>query len=142
MHAAHAQAVARLTRVVEGAVAEVDLTPPQYRFLVFLSAGPSAASPLARGLAVSRPSLTALADGLVQRGLVERHPNADDRRQVDHTLTDAGRSALAVGDEAVQRRLGGLLSRLPPAQRRRACDGLELWLAALDAARAERLAAR
>ncbi len=139
LSADHARAAARLGKVVEKAVGEVDLTLPQYRMLAHLASGTEAASVLAGNLAVSRPSLTALADGLVGRGLVERQPWPGDRRRVDHVLTDAGRAVLETADEAVQRRLSGLLDHLPRAQRRRAADGLALWLAALDAARAERL---
>jgi long-chain acyl-CoA synthetase len=140
--AGHAQAAARLGKVVEKAVGEVDLTLPQYRMLAFLAEGTSAASVLAGNLAVSKPSLTALADGLVARGLVERRPAAGDRRRVDHVLTTAGRSALTAADAAVQARLEGLLAHLPRAARRRAADGLALWLDALDAARSQRLAQR
>lgn len=139
----HARAAARLGKVAELALGEVDLSLPQYRMLAFLhSDGSSAASALAGKLAVSRPSLTALADGLVSRGMVERRPYEGDRRRVDHVLTAEGRAALAAGDEAVERRLTDLLSNLDPARRRRAAEGLALCLDALDAARAQRLAAR
>ena len=138
----HARAAARLAKAVEKAVGEVDLTLPQYRMLAHLASGTAAASVLAGTLAVSRPSLTALADGLVARGFVERQAAPGDRRRVDHVLTPAGREALAAADGAVQDRLDGLLRRLPRAQHRRAADGLALWLAALDAARTERLASR
>ena len=140
--AGHARATARLGKVVEKAVGEVDLTLPQYRMLAHLSEGTSAASVLAGNLAVSKPSLTALADGLVARGFVERRAAAGDRRRVDHVLTADGRSALAAADAAVQTRLDGLLRHLPRNARRRAVDGLALWLVALDAARNERLAQR
>ena len=138
----HARAAARLGKVVERAVGEVDLTLPQYRMLAHLASGTAAASVLAGTLAVSRPSLTALADGLVARGLVERRSDPGDRRKVDHVLTPGGRAALDAADDAVQERLDGLLRHLPRSQRRRAADGLALWLAALDAARTERQAAR
>ena len=140
--AGHARAAARLGKVVEKAVGEVDLTLPQYRMLAHLAEGSSAASVLAGNLAVSRPSLTALADGLVARGLVTREACAGDRRRVDHVLTASGHESLAAADRAVEDRLGGLLRHLPRGSRRRAVDGLALWLEALDAARAERLAAR
>jgi hypothetical protein len=48
----------------------------------------------------------------------------------------------AAADTAVETRLEGLLAHLPRPSRRRAADGLALWLAALDAARNERLAHR
>jgi long-chain acyl-CoA synthetase len=142
VRAGHARAAARLGKVVEKAVGEVDLTLPQYRMLAHLAEGTSAASVLAGNLAVSKPSLTALADGLVARGLVERRPAAGDRRRVDHVLTADGRAALTAADTAVEARLGGLLQHLPRPQRRRAAEGLALWLTALDAARSERLARR
>ncbi len=138
----HARAAARLGKAVEKAVGEVDLTLPQYRMLAYLSEGTSAASVLAGNLAVSKPSLTALADGLVARGLVERRAAPGDRRRVDHVLTGEGRAALAAADEAAGRRLDDLLVHLPRAARRKAAEGLALWLTALDAARTERLAHR
>jgi len=73
---------------------------------------------------------------------VERRPAPGDRRRVDLVLTRDGRSALAAADAAVQARLDGLLGHLPRNARRRAADGLALWLDALDAARSERLARR
>ncbi|CAN5628219.1 hypothetical protein BH18ACT1_BH18ACT1_12240 [soil metagenome] len=136
----HARAAARLAKAVERALGDVDLTLPQYRMLAHLAEGTSAASALAGNLAVSRPSLTALADGLVARGFVERRAYVGDRRRVDHLLTPDGREALAAGDEAVERRLAEVLLHLPRSQRRRATEGLALWLTALDAARTERLA--
>ena len=138
----HARAAARLGKVVEKAVGEVDLTLPQYRMLAHLAGGTSAASVLAGSLAVSKPSLTALADGLVARGLVERHAAEGDRRRVDHVLTSAGQEALDAADAAVQARLDGLLLHLPRGARRRAVEGLGLWRTALDAARNERWGAR
>jgi long-chain acyl-CoA synthetase len=136
----HARAAARLGKTVERAVGEADLTLPQYRMLAHLASGTSAASVLAGNLAVSRPSLTALADGLVARGLVERRAAPGDRRRVDHVLTEQGRAALADADEAAERRLADLLAHLPRGARRKAAEGLALWLEALDAARANRLA--
>ena len=63
---------ARLARQVELGLASVDLTLSQYRILILLVEGKEAASSLADKLAVSRPSVTAVVDGLVQRGAVER----------------------------------------------------------------------
>jgi long-chain acyl-CoA synthetase len=93
-----ARVLARLARIVESSLGDADLSLPQYRLLAFLSQGDWAASALADRLDVSRPSVTSLVDGLVKRGLVERRPSTDDRRRVDHVLTDAGRSALEAAD--------------------------------------------
>ena len=69
-----------------------------------LGDGCEAASVLADKLAVSRPSVTGVVDGLVARGLVRRDHIDDDRRRVDVGLTDAGRMLLAAADAAVEQR--------------------------------------
>ncbi|HZN16114.1 MAG TPA: MarR family winged helix-turn-helix transcriptional regulator, partial [Acidimicrobiales bacterium] len=124
---------ARLSKRLEGALGDVDLSLPQYRLLVFLSRRAEVASGLAGGLAVSPPTVTTLVDGLVARALVERTPDADDRRRVRHELTPAGRRLLADADAALDERLRSLAANLPAAQARRALDALEFWHAALDA---------
>ncbi len=108
--------IARLARQIELAVATVDLTLPQYRVLGILGDGCEAASVLAQKLAVSRPSVTGVVDGLVGRGLVRRDHIADDRRRIDVGLTDAGRLVLAAADAAVEERLeriNQLLGEIP-----------------------------
>ena len=87
-----ARTAAWLAKQVEIGLATADLSPPQYRVLGLLDEHSSAvSSDLAERLAVRPPSVTAIIDGLVGRGLVERRNVAADRRQVDHVLT-AGRS--------------------------------------------------
>lgn len=108
--------IARLARNVELAVATVDLTLSQYRVLSILGEGREAASALAEKLAVSRPSVTGVVDGLVARGLVRRDHGGEDRRRVDVDLTDAGRDLLVRADAAVDQRLERirqLLSEIP-----------------------------
>ncbi|MDA8067226.1 MAG: MarR family transcriptional regulator [Actinomycetota bacterium] len=108
--------IARLARVVECAVATTNLTLAQYRVLATLGEGQEAASRLADKLAVSRPSITGVVDGLVARGLVRRDHAACDRRRVDVGLTEAGRLVLAAADAAVEERLERitqLLGELP-----------------------------
>lgn len=96
--------IARLARQVELAVATVDLTLSQYRVLAILGDGCEAASGLAEKLAVSRPSVTGVVDGLVARELVRRDHMTGDRRRIDVGLTDAGRLVLAAADTAVEQR--------------------------------------
>jgi DNA-binding MarR family transcriptional regulator len=105
-----------MARHVERAVATADLTLSQYRVLGILGEGREAASALADKLAVSRPSVTGVVDGLVARHLVHRGPADGDRRRVDIDLTDNGRQLLAAADAAVDARLDRileLLSELP-----------------------------
>lgn len=101
----YGRTLARLARQVELAATTVDLTLAQYRVLGILGEGREAASKLAEKLAVSRPSVTGVVDGLVTRGLVERSNDDSDRRRVDVQLTDLGRQTLAQVDAEVQRRL-------------------------------------
>jgi long-chain acyl-CoA synthetase len=132
---------ARLAKVVERALTELDLSLAQYRLLGNLSDGPSQASTLAERLIVSRPSITALADGLVERGLVTRQGADRDRRQVLHVLTSAGRDMLTKADRAIEQRLSTLAGELTDGEQGRAFKGLHLWGKALDAYRAKQLAA-
>jgi long-chain acyl-CoA synthetase len=128
---------ARLAKVVERSLHDLELSLAQYRLLGNLSDGPSQASTLAERLIVSRPSITALADGLVERGLVSREGSEGDRRRVMHVLTAAGRKVLDGADDAIEKRLQTLASELAETDRTRAFKGLDAWGRALDAYRAK-----
>ena len=126
----------RIARTLEHACTE--LTLPQYRLLAMVATGDRQATQLAGRLALSKPTITAVVDGLVERGLLSRSVVAGDRRAVDLTLTGAGREALEGTEAAMADRLWRLLDR---------CDDPELAMAgiaqlgqALDAVVAERLA--
>lgn len=130
-----AHVAARLAKQVELALDPVDLSLPQYRVMVFLSEGSAGASTIAGTLAVSRPTITVVVDGLVAKGFVERQGDDTDRRKVHHRLTTAGRRALERADAAVAERLGELADHLDDAETRAAVTGLTLWGKALLAAR-------
>lgn len=134
-----ARAAARLAKTVETALGEVGLSMPQYRLLALLSDGSSAATALADRLAVSRPSITALVDGLVERGLVERQADVADRRRVTHVLTALGQRTLAHGDDAIATRMTSLTSHVDEARAASAFDGLVAWQETLDAAREQKV---
>ena len=106
-----------MARHVELAVAAVDLTLAQYRVLGILGDGREAASALAHKLAVSRPSVTGVVDGLVARGLVRRDHGEYDRRRVDLDLTDAGRLLLRAADAAVDTHLPRIQELLAALER-------------------------
>jgi len=128
-----ARAVAYLARVLEVALGDAGLSLPQYRLLVYLSRGSSAASPAARQLATSRPSVTALVDGVVAKGLVTRLPDAADRRRITLALTPDGFAVVERADAAVTSRLAPLAGHLAPEDAERAVAALGLWLEALRA---------
>jgi len=119
-------AVARLARHLEKVLADDGMTLPQFRVLAFLSEGDWAASKLADRLAVSRPSVTALVDGLVEQGWVERMSCEHDRRAVLHQLTADGRRRLDAATASLSASLDGLLEHLDDDERPRAVEGLAL----------------
>lgn len=127
--------VARLSRIFEKQLGEESMSLPQYRLLAFLSDGESAASALADWLAVSRPSITALVDGLVDKGWVTREHSPTDRRRVLHHLTDSGRARLAAASDALVDRLDGLLEHLEADETERVLEGFELLHSAMRRAR-------
>ncbi len=87
-----------------------DLTPQQYRILKLAGAGGERSAKLAERLAVAKPTLTAIADGLVAAGYARRETEPGDRRVVRLCLTDAGRDALDRADEAYGQWLDQLLA--------------------------------
>ncbi len=127
----YGRVAAWLSKRVEVALAQVELTLPQYRVLGILAEGSAAASGLADRLAVRRPSITALIDGLEARGLVDRRQEDTDRRRVELRLTPEGSSTLARADVAVDDYLVSLAGHLPDKEEAMALRSLELWARAM-----------
>jgi DNA-binding MarR family transcriptional regulator len=131
----YGRVAAWLSKRVEVALGTVDLTLPQFRVLGILAEGSSAASGLADRLAVRRPSITALIDGLVARGLVDRRQEEDDRRRVALRLTKEGERILTEADHAVDEYIASLAGYLPTKEEAMALRSLELWGRAMVASR-------
>jgi DNA-binding MarR family transcriptional regulator len=127
----------RISRSLEHASTE--LTLPQYRLLAMIAKGDRQASHLAGRLALSKPTITAVVDGLVERGLLTRSEVAKDRRVVHLTLTRAGCDALNATEAAMAERLKRLLDRCDDPDL--AMAGLAQFGRALDLVVAERFAA-
>jgi DNA-binding MarR family transcriptional regulator len=94
-----ARAIALAARKLERATG--DLTLAQYRVLALVAGGDERASLLAERLAVAKPTVTAVVDGLVERGYVSREAVEGDRRSLRLTVTKAGRQALADAEAAM-----------------------------------------
>jgi DNA-binding MarR family transcriptional regulator len=127
----YGRVAAWLSKRVEVALGQVELTLPQYRVLGILAEGSAAASGLADRLAVRRPSITALIDGLVARGFVDRRQEDTDRRRVELRLTPEGISTLARADVAVDEYLIAIAGHLPDKEEAMALRSLELWARAM-----------
>jgi DNA-binding MarR family transcriptional regulator len=127
----YGRVAAWLSKRVEVALAQVELTLPQYRVLGILAEGSAAASGLADRLAVRRPSITALVDGLVARGFVDRRQEDTDRRRVELRLTPEGVASLTRADVAVDEYLVAIAGHLPDKEEAMALRSLELWARAM-----------
>jgi DNA-binding MarR family transcriptional regulator len=103
------------------------LSVPQFRALAFVGRRPrSSLSDVAQHVGTSLPSMSKLIDGLVARGMVERVPEADDRRRVALSLTRNGRRLLDVVHDATQAHLSSLFGDLSAAERAAIVDAMEL----------------
>jgi long-chain acyl-CoA synthetase len=123
--------IAWLSRQIETALIEVELSLSQYRVLTILEREPEGASVIADELAVTRPTVTAIIDGLVNRGLVDRAPDELDRRRIRIRATTSGLSKLKKADAAVDARTSELLAKLGDPDQKTAINGLECWRRAL-----------
>jgi DNA-binding MarR family transcriptional regulator len=128
-----------LAKQVEIGLGTVDLSLPQYRILGMLDESSAVSSDLAERLAVRPPTITAVVDGLVVKGLVERRTVEGDRRRVDHVLTAEGHRVLDAADTAIDSRLHDITDVLgDPLVTEEAFRGLERWRQALVAYRKAR----
>ncbi len=105
-----ARTIALLARALERAAG--DLTLAQYRVLALVSAGDERASLLAGRLAITKPSVSAVVDGLVERGCLAREPVDGDRRAIRLCITPAGATALQTAESAMAERLEPLFDTL------------------------------
>jgi DNA-binding MarR family transcriptional regulator len=130
------RALALAARSLERAAGAVDLTLAQYRVLALIAAGDERSSLLADRLAVAKPTITAVVDGLVERGLIERGTVQGDRRSIRLSLTKPGVNAL----RAAEREMAGALEAIFGYTRSR--EELLVALGDLDDALAARSQAR
>ncbi len=116
-----------------------DLTPQQYRILKLAGAGGERSAKLADRLAVAKPTLTAIADGLVAAGYARRETEPGDRRVVRLCLTASGHEALDRADAAYTRWLGQLLAHT--RQPDQVLHALDVLSQGMDEARRARVTA-
>lgn len=107
----HAQL--RLAELTAAALEPYGITGRELAVLLVLSEGePASQQEAARRLGIDRTSMVAFLDALEEKGLVERHPHAHDRRRNVVELTAAGRETMRgarrAGDEAERRFLAPL----------------------------------
>jgi DNA-binding MarR family transcriptional regulator len=131
-----ARALSLAARSLERAAAVRDLTLAQFRILALIAAGDERSTLLAERLAVAKPTITAVVDGLVERGFVAREAVVGDRRSIRVVLTPAGVAALRAAEDEMAETLGRIFEH---ARKR---DALLDALLDLDDALALRMEAR
>ena len=120
----------RLVAVAARSIASVgdEVSVVQFRALVVMwERAPRTPASLAAELDVHPSTATRLCDRLVAKGLIDRQPSPDSRREVELTLTDDGRELVR---RAIDRRRRDLLTvarRLAPAERAAVIAAFELF---------------
>lgn len=105
----------------------LDMTIPQIRTLVLLERlGPVRMTDIAIYIGRALSATTTVVDRLVEKGLVDRVSDTNDRRLVMCELTDTGRQALERFWRIGRDRLQMVADLLDDEELRRAVDGLEL----------------
>ncbi len=99
-----------------------DVAPHQLSVLARLEAAPATPGELADVERVSAPSMTRTVSRLAERGLVERHPDPRDGRQVLVALTPAGRHTLEATRREREAWMASRVTRLTAREQRVLAD--------------------
>jgi len=97
--------------------------------LVLAGREPASQQQAAQRLGIDRTTMVALLDTLEGKGLVSRHPHADDRRRNVVELTEAGQDALRRATEASDDAEREFLAPLSPQAARQLRDSLQTIVA-------------
>lgn len=120
----HATAI-HLLRAARADDPDTGLSPARLSALsVVVHAGPLTLSELARQEQVSRPAVSQLVRGLEQSGLVRRRNDPQDGRSAVLKATVKGRRCLQAARAKRVKRIGAMLERMTPAERRALEKGL------------------
>jgi DNA-binding MarR family transcriptional regulator len=126
--------VVRLAKVIEIVLADLDVTPTQFRALDLIAEGVGSPQEMAARLAMKPPNLTKLVDGLAERGLAVRERDTEDGRRQQLSLTPAGSALLTKAGQRADAALKRLEQAAPDTN---PLTELDHWLPGLDAAAAD-----
>jgi len=85
---------------------------------------------LAEGLGVTQPAATMLVDRMVKRGVVEREPGRNDRRQAEVRLTRYAKAMLEKAESERADRLSKVLGLMSPGERQQFLESLQRFVGA------------
>lgn len=130
----------RAMRLVGPIPVPADLTIQQLRVLDHLVKQPGlSGQELGALLGVSPPTASGLVERLVEKGLVSRSDDLDDRRIRRLRPTEAGQDVMRQLDSMFERSLGVVLGELSTDDLELLCRGARAMLAALDRVSANRV---
>lgn len=128
-----AMAVSRVLHGISGrSAAELphELTLPQLRALVVLDDATVTVKALAELLGIQPSTTTRLVDRLVAKGLIERVPGVEDRREVLLSLSRAGRRVVDQSMEFRRAAIREILESLTRAERATVLEAFAVFAAA------------
>ena len=120
---------------VRGAVrsfASPERTLLQFRVAQELLAGPGTITELATATGASAAAVSKVVAAMTELGLIERRPDAEDRRITRLSLTPKGRARALTMLAAVRHELAGRLTDLDPAMRGVLAQGLRILATLFD----------
>ncbi|NYZ74191.1 MarR family transcriptional regulator [Candidatus Micrarchaeota archaeon] len=98
---------------------------PQYMMLGLLRQGAIPMSELGRYMGRSKPNMTAIVDGLIDKELARRLHDKSDRRIVRIEMTEKGRTVMEERRKTARRAIRANLASLSESELEELCDSLE-----------------
>lgn len=105
-------------------LAQPELSIAQFRILARLDFRAHSNKDLAEWVGVSTAAMSRTINGLVRRGLVQRHPTPHDRREVVLTLTAKGKKKFESIEDATKQKLDLRLENQSASNRKKIEAGL------------------
>lgn len=103
-------------RAQEAAKTYGDITTTEWLLLSIINKGSTTGltmSALSHTLGVTRPQVTALAEGLLKKRLIRQRTGHEDKRSKTATITEKGKDALKQVNKAIEASLQDLLQTIP-----------------------------
>ena len=104
-----------------------EVSVPQFRTLAYLNRHEGTSlSDVAEHIGLTLPSMSALVDSIVMKGLVIRQTHPEDRRRMTLTLTERGRATLRVAHEAAASYLEERIGQLSATERATVIEAMQV----------------
>lgn len=126
-----AATIVRLSKIIEILLADFGLTPNQFRLLSLVDEGATASVEVGVRLVAKAPNVTAMTNGLIDRGLLVRQQDPGDRRRTHLMLTNDGAALMATADRRCREALLHVVKEAGASPE--LLDRLDAWVPVLEA---------